>query len=584
MPLRLSCLRGRTVRRTLTCLTLGVACGGLSAGAAPALPELEQQVAQHLAFGEFERAAQLAGQAGNATDKSKLLGMVAQAQMQQGDFGAALGSIRSMPDYEERRIAKDGYGRESAAAGGGVQANFQPLIDLIMSETNGMWEEVDGSGGTISQFDQGVRVEPSGVLSKVSAVDQAGRLKDLGIQARQALLNDDIAQASDLRVVSLTRLEQAVARALSLGQPVPASARLLGGLTRVTHVFVYPQDGEVVLAGPAEAWHYNANGIPVGSASGRPVLQLDDLVTLVRTFSATGERFFSVSINPRPAGLRDLKDYVESTGSRPLTSDAAVRGFAGELQRKLGRQDFVFTGINPESRVSRIIAEADYRMKLVGVGKYDFQKASRVPSIFDLMTVEEQKSGRLDALRWWLTMKYDAVLHTPDRDGYELVGSSVLCQSENQFLNAQGQQVQTGQSEGANRKFAEAFTTRYDDLAKHDLVFADLKNVFDLALVASILHNEGAARQVGWNYGVFSNEGSYIPVQYQAPREVDSVVAHRTYRGRDVVVQVAGGVRVDLKAVMNSDTVRPGKAVASTAGQAHAKAETPARRWWWDAK
>jgi len=545
---------------------------------------LEDQILAHIEFGEFTRAVEIAKTSTDAEERSQLLGLVADAQLKIGDFGAALGSIRSMPDYNERQIARDRHLDRQALAGGNG-ADFTQLIDLIMQETEGLWEEVDGSGGTISQFDQGVRVEPRGVLRTQTAQEQSGRLKDLGIQVREALLNNEIAQVSGLRVISLPRLEEAVAGRLEQGKEPTISMKLLGGLTSIKHVFVYPEDQDIVIAGPAEGWKYNDNGLPVGVESGKPVMQLDDLVTVLRAFSATGQKFFSCSINPREEGLKNLKGFVEQTSSRPLRPGATVRNWVGQLQQQLGRQDIVYSGINPESRVARTIVEADYRMKLIGIGKYDFAGSSTIPSIFDLMTAEEQKASKLDALRWWLTMKYDAVLHTADRNGFEFVGSSVLCQSENQFLNAQGKQVQTGQSEGSNLVFAQTFTTKYEELAKQDVVFADLKNVFDLSLVAAILQHEGAARNVGWDLGVFSNEGSYITTRHDAPREVDSVVNHRVFRGRDIVVQVAGGVRADLGSVIADASIyRAGVRLDGAADKARTKDSLPANRWWWDAR
>ena len=454
-----------------------------------------------------------------------------------------------------------------------------------MQETDGLWEDIDGSGGTISEFDQGVRVDPSGVLKQLSQEEHSDRLNAMGIRVREALLNDELARVSDLRVISLPRLEQAVAQRLGEGREPTRSQQLLGGLTSIKHVFVYPEDGEIVIAGPAEAWKYNSDGLPVGVESRRPILQLDDLVVILRTFSATDQRFFSCSINPRPNGLKRLKSFVESTSSSPLRPGAGVRNWVSRLQTELGRQDIVFKGIDPESRVARIIVEADYRMKMIGIGKYDFENGSRIPSIFDLMTPEERRSSKLDALRWWLTMKYDSVLHTPDRDGYEFVGSSVLCLSENQFLDAQAQQVLTGQSEGSNRVFAETFTGHYEQLAAQDPVFGDLKNLFDLALVAAIVHNEGAARRIGWSYGVFSNSGSYLTQRHDAPLEVDSVVNHRVFGGRDIVVQVAGGVRADLSRVFaNAKVFREGQRMQSAVDSARSSDDVAPRRWWWDAR
>lgn len=541
-----------------------------------------ERIAAHLEFGEFSNAIEVAKGEEDGTKRSELLQQIATAQMKIGDFDAAMGSIRGMPDHNVRLDARADHTAQQAMAGGS-QADFTELISLIQSETNGMWEDIDGAGGTISQFQQGVHVDPTGVLALASAAEHSGRLKELGIEARSALLNGDLTKTSNLRVVSLTRLEEAVARRISEGKLPVESQRLMGGLTKITHIFVYPEDAEIVVAGPAESWDYNDNGVAIGTESGRPVLQLDDFVDVLRTFTGSGQKFFSCSIDPRPEGLKALKDYVNATSKRPLSPGGGVRNWTAQLQKNLGMQDIVYSGISPQSRVARVIIEADYRMKLIGIGKFDFDKGTKISSIFDLMNVEEQKSGKLDALRWWLTMKYDSVRHSSDGDAFEFVGSSVQCLSENQFLNTQGQQVLTGKSEGANLAFAQTFTSKYEELAKQDLVFADLRNVFDLALVASLLEHRQIARQTGWNYGCFAGDGAYRTRVYDAPLEVESVVNHRVYRGRDIVVQVAGGVRADLGEVLTKKLIA-GPRMEEDAEKAQASVELPARRWWWDAK
>lgn len=548
----------------------------------PAL-SLRDSILAHLQFGEYANAIELANHVTDAVQRSELLALVADAQIEIGDFDAALGSIRRIPAAEKRGKVRERHAAQQSMAGG-AQADFTQLIALITAETSGEWESIDGTGGTISEFAQGVRVDPKGILTVVSEGEHADSLKELGLRARQAVLNNDIAQTSGMRVVSLTRLERAVAKRIAEGKAPVESQKLLGGLTQINHVFIYPTDGEVVLVGPAEGWKYNENGIPVGTESGRPVLQLDDLVTCMRAFGTSDQSFFSCSINPRPEGLKSLKEFVSGSSSQPLQAGAGVRRWVDQLQQKLGHQDIVFNGIDPTSRVARVIVEADYRMKLVGIGKYDFGTGTKIPSIFELMTADEQQAGKLDALRWWLSMKYDSVLHSADGTAYEFVGSSVLCQSENQFLNAQGQQVQTGQSEGSNRVFAETFTAKYSEIAKHDLVFADLRNVFDLALVASLLQHKQLAQKANWDFGAFATDGAYTTAIHATPLEVDSVVNHRVFRGKDIVVQVAGGVRVDMAVAYDNKVFQEGVRLESTSTKAKAANDLSDRNWWWDAK
>ena len=540
-----------------------------------------ESVKAHLSAGEYVAALRIAESVADAKERAQLIKMIVEAQVKTGAFDAALNTIRQMPGGAQQARAFE----ERAAARsmeGGSMADFSELMDLIQNETTGPWADIDGTGGTMDSFDQGVRVDPKGLLAMLTHREQSARLKEMGITARQADLNEDIARPSELRLVSLTRLEREIGRRLVEGQPVVETMKKLAGLYAVRYVFVYPETNEIVIGGPAEGWRYTKEGSAVGADSGRPTLQLDDLVTLLRTFSPGGHGVFGCSINPRQEGLKQLREFVMRSQARgPLMAGAPVRNWVNQLQKQLGEQDIEIYGVPADTRVARIIVEADYRMKLIGIDKMD--GGPGIPSFFDLLTVEEQKSATLDALRWWLTMKYDAVLHSPNRNVFEIQGASVLCQSENQFITAQGQQVQTGKAEATNRLFAENFTNHYGELASRDLVFAELQNVFDLALVAALLHEEKVPSQLKWDLGVFAKGGAYELAQYHAPRTVDSVVNHRVYRGRDIVVQVAGGVRADLMTVVRDPSIVRSVTRLQGLETKNAASELPEGRWWWDA-
>lgn len=540
--------------------------------------DARKKVTQQLAFGEFAAAIETARAVADPAEKANLLGMIANAQLNSGDASAARGTTRRI---EQPQAA--GQQARQQALSGGVIADFQSLIRLIEEETSGPWMTRDGEGGTITEYQQGVAVNPNGLLASLKKEEHTGRLKALGVIARKAELNAEIAQQSDLRFVSLTQLEREATKRMTEGRPIVETMKNLAGITQLKYLVVDQKSRDVLIGGPSEAWKYDSNGNPVGVKSGRPTLQLDDLVTVLRTFSNDGEQNFGCSFNPRPEGLKQLQAFVEKSNSRGPLDSGAVKGWVNQLQSKLGPQDIELWGVPRDSRVARVVCEADYRLKMIGIGK--LEGGPHVPSIFELLTVEEQKSSKLDALRWWLTMKYDSVLHSPDHNVFEIQGPSVQCLSEDQYLSEKGEQVRTGQSSGSNRAFAENFTKHYAELAERDIAFADLRNVFDLALVAALLKNEGVANRIGWDAGSFAPNGMYQPAIYAAPREVESVANHRVYRGKDIVVQVAGGVRGDLMSVVrdrqvmkSSETLKKDMASRSPA------ADLPQGRWWWDAK
>jgi hypothetical protein len=435
----------------------------------------------------------------------------------------------------------------------------------------------------MTQWDSGVRVDPNGLLYRISEKDLSGDLAAVGMRARQADLNTDMARPSALRMVSLKRLEQEVARRIANGESVVESMQQLAGLSQVQYVFVYPDEDEVVIAGPAEGWRYDETGRAVGAESGRPTLQLDDLVTVLRTFSDGGRQIFGCSIDPRPEGLKAIKEFAAASQARGPLAAGSVGRWAQQLGQKLGRQDITVYGVPGDSRVARVIVEADYRMKLIGVGKLN--AGPHVPDYFDLLAKNPQaNTGSLDALRWWLTMQYESVLHSDDRNAFEVRGSSVLCQSENQFITSQGERVETGKAEPVNQLFAANFTQNYADLARRDPIFADLQGVFDLALVAALLQHERIDERIAWDMGVFAVEGDYRPASYAVPKETDTVVNHRVFGGKDIVVQVAGGVRADLMSVLsNPEKTQPSPRLSGLAQNSRAS-KLPEGRWWWDAQ
>ncbi|MFO1023395.1 MAG: DUF1598 domain-containing protein [Planctomycetales bacterium] len=302
-----------------------------------------------------------------------------------------------------------------------------------------------GTAGEMIPFQNGVAVDPNGLLRQESKHELAAHLTMLGIRARNADLNQEMSRASTLRFVSLTRLEKEIATRLKSGQPVLETMRRLAGLTQIQYVFVIPEENELVIAGPAEGWKINQHGLPVGQASGRPVLHLDDLVTVLRTFGPGGKGVFGCSIDPRPAHLKATKEYIDQSAARGPLAPNAVPGWMRQIEDRMGLQDIVIYGVPADSRVARVIIDADYRMKLIGIGKLN--TGAGIPSVFDLMASQKDKDKLpLNALRWWLTMNYSSVLHSGDKNVYEMKGSSVLVKSEDQMVTATGDRIHTGKA------------------------------------------------------------------------------------------------------------------------------------------
>lgn len=527
---------------------------------------------EHLAAGEFGPATALANKA-NGPQRQQMMQQIALAQIESGEFHGALMSVRQSDSGSDESKARSNTKPNNA---GGSAADFTELTNLIQTQTDGLWADIDGDGGTMSQFSSGVMADPTALLPVLARVDTEGRLASLGLKARQANLNAEMARSSKLRMVSFNRIRQAVEQNIQDGTPIPETLRNMAGLTSVKYVFTDEVNHDILIGGPASAWMYNADGQPVSAETGRPTLRLDDLVTVLRTFSDSGRNEFICSIDPRQDGLQRLQAYVKKSNSRGSLTPRQTFGFVKALQRNLGMQDVSINGVPEDSRIARVIFEADYRMKLIGIGKLN--GVDGMMSFFDLLPKHDQKNPpAIDALRWWLTMNYDSILHSPNKDVFEIAGSSVKCQSENEFLTDQGKRVSSGGADAVNKEFADRFTKHYSKLAERDIVFADLQNVFDLALVAALIRHEGLDRQVGFQTGEFAANGAYQTQKYEPTREIMSVVNHRVYNGKDIVVQVAGGVRGDVMKVAKDHTKKKATDLRKVE-------QSTTTNWWWDSK
>src|SRR5690606_27975467 len=93
---------------------------------------------------------------------------------------------------------------------------------------------------------------------------------------------------------------------------------VLAGIERVQYVLVYPETGDLVIAGPAGNWQHGAEDRITSVATGRPVLRLDDLVMLLRHMHTTPDTRFGCSITPTQESLARCKTFVEESSQKPL--------------------------------------------------------------------------------------------------------------------------------------------------------------------------------------------------------------------------------------------------------------------------
>lgn len=550
--------------------------------AVAAAPPVQDAVIQaQIDAGEFAPALAAARQIRPPRQRDAWLARIAAAQAQAGARDASLQSASQISDDRTRtQTLSDTAAQPLGGRGGGAQADFDSLIDLITSTVAPTTWDTVGGPGSVAPFPTGVWVDPQGVLRPLLQEETDGSLAMLHKASGPRGRHDSVRRNSTLRKISLPRLEKQVQLRLATGQQPTEAMQVLAGLQRIKYVLIYPESGDLVLAGPAGDWKIGPESLVVSADTGKPVVRLDDLVVILRHMMGSPEAKFGCLITPRQEALARVQEFVKQPGVNLQRAQDRKR-----FRSQLGEQDIEVYGLDPKTRAARVIVEADYRMKLVGMGLEE-----GVPGVESYLARIKVAPGKapppMGVLRWWFTLNYDAILASHDRLAFGVRGQGIKVLSENERLTAEGKRVHTGESETLNQDFARSFTEHFEELCAKYPIYAELRNDCDLALAASLVRQEGLAEKVGWHMTCFGSGGAYQVELGPAPKTVETVVNHRIIRSGNqvhVVVGVSGGVRVDPASLVNRQAIQT-ETYGSLQRQ-HSSAvpkQLPDNAWWWD--
>jgi hypothetical protein len=549
-----------------------------------AKPEDPSPLQAYIDSGEFAPALALADQLSRA-DRDAALKKIALAQATAGNRSA---SLKTTSMIEDDRVVTETLStiRETplAARGamGGVQADFDALIDLITGTiATQTWSELGGPG-TIEGFDTGVRIDATGVMRRVIQDDHSGSLASLRRAAVAREISTEVRSSSRLRKVSLTRLERQVQLLAAQGRKPTEEMRTLAGLQRIKYVLVYPEKGDLVLAGPAGDWHADREGRLISVDTHHPVLRLDDLVVVMRHILSANNATFGCRIYPTQTSLKEVQEFLAVSNKTPLKP--GQRGvWLKQLKEKLGLQEIDVYGIDPRTRTARTLVEADYRMKLVGLGLED--GVLGVPSYLEMVKVPPgQAPPPMDVLRWWFTLNYQSIVASPDRDIFELRGQGVKLLSENEMLTEAGERIHTGKSDPLNSEFAQNFTQQFKNLAIKYPIYAELQNICDLAIVAALCRGENLPEKVRWHLTHFGKADGYQVELAAEPKQIEAAINHRVVNKIHILCGVGGGVRVDPRSFVEASAMKTdayGLLTSERLGAAPKK-DVGRECWWWD--
>ena len=427
---------------------------------------------------------------------------------------------------------------------------------------------------TFSQPVAGVDIDAAGVL-KIVAKDP--RLAQQRLAAARQRAGKDLKQQSELRKVSLNRLEDAITKQIATGQPLPEQMRGLAGITSVQYVFFYPETNDIVIAGPAEDFVADPTDRFVGIRTGRPVVLLEDMITALRAFGPDSKNtsVISVSIDPTQQGLAQMQRFLASVGRNANRND--TRRLVNGLKQNLGMQTVSIKGIPASTHFARVLVEADYRMKLIGIGLEKLPVA--VKSYVDRANPASVSKNALE--RWYFQPNYDGVAVSEDGLAMKIKERGVQLVGAGERVANGGRRV-AGRGNKASQAFCLDFTKKYDLIADRVRVYAELRQLIDISIAAAYIQKQDFYTQANWNMSVLGDESKIAVETYTAPEQVETAV-NAIWRGNTLMTPLGGGVNMQPRLALNSDRL-----VVDTAGENNQVKQSagPSNlvdgQWWWD--
>ena len=415
----------------------------------------------------------------------------------------------------------------------------------------------------------GVAIDAEGVLAnpELGDPDQLAAAWKTGLDE----VPSDIAKQSDLRFVSLSRIEAILADRAAAELPVPDEVMLMAGIQRVQYVLVYPEQNDIVLAGPAEGWRIDRLGNVVGETTGRPVLALDDFMVALRAAMDRPGAGMTCSIDPTAEGLARVQQ-----AARKLTANTGPQRASEIIAQALGYQTITVTGVPATSHFARTMVAADFRMKRLAMG-FEPAPIDGMPSYLEMLGKRRGKVTQNMMPRWWLAPSYEPLLRDEAGLAWEIRGQGVKCMTEEDYVNSSGEKTKTVKAGPAAQQWADRFTESFEQLADNDSSFGHLRNAIDLAVATTLIVHEGMAEQVGLSMPHLA--GEFEVDAFNAPKQVATQTTF-VRAGGQWLVSASGGVKIAPGEVLSqAEQVEQISAIASQEPRLASESA-----WWWDAK
>lgn len=272
-----------------------------------------------------------------------------------------------------------------------------------------------------------------------------------------------------------------------------------------------------------------------------------------------------------------MQQFVKGVNYQPGVG--MERQIAMGQRESLGMQKVTVDGVAPNTHFAQVMVEADYRMKLIGLG-LEPQNAG-ITTFIEKSANSGMSSNAL--LRWWFVPNYDCVRVSEDGLAAEIVSDGLRLSGADEAVASSGERSQTNRERihPASRAFVNSFTQRYPQLAATTPIYAELRNVVDMSIVAALIQKNGYYEKSGWKMGFFGDETKFTCENSAQPQWVEPVV-NPVVRKNTLRVPIAGGVQIQPEEAVSDANLKADETGKVAAKYDATRPELAADQWWWD--
>jgi len=254
-----------------------------------------------------------------------------------------------------------------------------------------------------------------------------------------------------------------------------------------------------------------------------------------------------------------------------------IAQIANGYKQSLGLQTISIKGVPTNTHFAQVLVEADYRMKLIGIGLQD----PLVPmTTWIQRTTPGANANSLQ--RWYFQADYSSVATNESGTALQLKGRGVKLSGEKESIQKDGQRKRTGNvGDPASKGFTKEFTDKFDLLAEATPVFFEMRNLFDISIAAAFIQDRNLYEKSGWDLGVFGNESKVAVNTAAVINQVESAV-NAVWKNSQLMTPIGGGVHIAAKKLVDPSSTTVDSSLELQREKGSAPADLAANQWWWD--